>query len=362
MDNNTLLSVKDLRVWFELKRWGFLSAGFVRAVDGVNFELSKGQAITIVGESGSGKTSLLRTILGLTEPTGGEIVFAGRQIDWRKSSEVTWLRWQIGFVQQDPYGALPPFMNVERILREPLIINKVKPEEQRQRIREALEEVRLIPVDDFLTKFPHMLSGGQQQRLVVARALILRPMLIVADEPVSMLDASVRVEILELMRKIQRDYHLGVIYITHDLSSVRYFSERVFIMYAAKLVEKADVDDIVQNPLHPYAQALLNAIPDPEPENVAKFRDVPPGEPPNLIHPPPGCRFHPRCPHMMEGLCDEQEPPAFEPNPGHLVECWLYDPQGSHERSTTVFQTMADAKLARQEEQSAKDASQYDKP
>jgi peptide/nickel transport system ATP-binding protein len=187
-----------------------------------------------------------------------------------------------------------------------------------------LEEVRLIPVDDFLNKFPHMLSGGQQQRLVVARAMILHPMLIAADEPVSMLDASVRVEILELMKRIQKAHDLGVIYVTHDLSSVRYFSQRAFVMYAARMVEKAAVNEIVNNPLHPYTRVLLNAIPDPEPENVARFRDIPPGEPPSLINPPPGCRFHPRCPNKIEGLCDTEQPPEFEPSPGHFTECWLY--------------------------------------
>ena len=324
MQNSVLLSVKDLQTWFELKRWGFLHAGFVRAVDGISFELGKGEAVTIVGESGSGKTTLLRTILGLARPTGGEIVFDGRKMGGQKAEDLAWLRSQVGFVQQDPYGALAPFMNVRRILREPLLVNNVDEGEQEQRIREVMDEVRLIPVEDFLSKFPHMLSGGQQQRLVVARAIILRPKLIVADEPVSMLDASVRVEILELMRKIQATHSLSVIYITHDLSSVRYFSERVFVMYAAKMVEKTEVNEVVHNPLHPYTQALLTAIPDPEPENADKFRDVPPGEPPNLINPPTGCHFHPRCTHKIKGLCDVEEPPEFEPSPGHFVECWLY--------------------------------------
>ncbi|TET77230.1 MAG: ABC transporter ATP-binding protein [Dehalococcoidia bacterium] len=324
MENNTLLSVKNLRTWFELKRWGFLSAGFVRAVDGVSFELKEGEAITIVGESGSGKTTLLRTILGLARPTEGEITFAGRRVEGKKAKDLAWLHCQVGFIQQDPYGALPPFMNVRRILGEPLIVNKVDKKEHEQRIRESLEEVRLTPPDEFLTKFPHMLSGGQQQRLVIARAIILHPMLIAADEPVSMLDASVRVEILELMRKIQEAHKLGVIYVTHDLSSVRYFSQRAIVMYAAKMVEKTDVGEIVHNPLHPYTQVLLNAIPDPEPENVTRFRDVPPGEPPSLIKPPDGCRFHPRCPRIIKELCDVEEPPEFEPSPGHFVECWLY--------------------------------------
>ena len=258
--------------------------------------------------------------------------FAGRRLNGDRGQmerDLTWLRWQTGFVQQDPYGALAPFMNIRRILMEPLIINKVNKAEREQRIRESLEEVRLIPVDEFLPKFPHMLSGGQQQRVVVARALLLHPMLIAADEPVSMLDASVRVEILELMSRIQKTHQLGVIYITHDLSSVRYFSERAFVMYAGKLVEKAECKEIVHNTLHPYTQVLLRAIPDPEPENVAQMRDIPAGEPPSLIHPPSGCRFHPRCPHIIEGLCDVDEPPEFEPIPGHFVECWLYKDNGS---------------------------------
>jgi peptide/nickel transport system ATP-binding protein len=324
MEDKILLSVKDLRTWFELKRWGFFHVGFVRAVDGISFELGAGEAVTVVGESGSGKTTLLRTILGLARPTAGEITFDGRRVDGQKAQDLAWLRSQVGFVQQDPYGALAPFMTVSHILREPMVVHKMEKNEQEQRIREVMDEVRLIPVEDFLSKYPHMLSGGQQQRVVIARAMILHPRMIVADEPVSMLDASVRVEILELMRRIQQAHDLSVIYITHDLSSVRYFSERVFIMYAAKMVEKTDVKEVVQNPLHPYTQALLNAISDPDPENAGRFKDIPPGEPPNLINPPNGCRFHPRCRHIIEGLCDVEEPPEFEPGPGHFVECWLY--------------------------------------
>ncbi len=319
---NQLLTVSDLRTWFELKRFGLLHVGYVKALDGVSFNLNHGETITIVGESGSGKTTLLRTILGLAQSTGGEMIFSGRKID--KRGDLTWLHRQVGFVQQDPYGALPPFMSIRQILKEPMIVNKVPPKEHEQRIREVLEEVRLLPVDDYLNKYPHMLSGGQQQRLVIARAIILRPQLIVADEPVSMLDASMRVEVLELMRSIQEKHKMSVIYITHDLSSVRYFSEYVFIMYAARLVEKTDVDSAVETPLHPYTQVLLNAIPDPDPDNAARFKEVPPGEPPSLINPPTGCRFHPRCHRFIKGLCDVEEPPTFEPRPNHLVECWLY--------------------------------------
>ncbi len=324
MANESLLSIADLRTWYELKKWGFFHSGYVKALDGVSFDLRKGEALTVVGESGSGKTTLLKTILGLAPVTKGEITFAGQKRDGHGKS-LAWLRSQVGFVQQDPYGALPPFMNMRKILEEPMLVNKFgTPTEREQRIHEVLEEVRLLPIGDFLPKFPHMLSGGQQQRLVIARALVLRPSLIVADEPVSMLDASVRVEILELMRRIQKAHNLGVIYITHDLSTVRYFSERVFIMYAAKFVEKAEVHEIIHNTLHPYTKALLAAIPDPDPENANRYRDVPPGEPPSLVKPPDGCRFHPRCPVKIEDLCEKKEPPVFEPVRDHFVECWLY--------------------------------------
>lgn len=320
-----LLSVQDLRVWFELRRWGFGHAGYVHAVDGVSFDLGYGEAIGVVGESGCGKSTLMKTILGLYQPTKGEVIFENKHLSELGTSEMRSYRSQVGYVQQDPYGALPPFMNVRRILEEPLIINKVKNRAEREgRVRDVMEEVKMTPVDDFVTKFPHMLSGGQQQRVVIARSMILEPKLIVADEPVSMLDASVRVEILGLLRGLQSSHNLAVIYITHDLSTVRYFSERIFVMYAGKIVEIAKVDDLLRDPRHPYTHALLAATCDPDYENALTFREVPPGEPPSLIAPPPGCRFHPRCPRVIEGLCEVQEPPDFEVAPEHLATCWLY--------------------------------------
>ena len=318
-----LLEVRDLHTWFELRRFGFIRVGHVRAVDGVTFSLRRGEAVAIVGESGCGKSSLAKTILGLHAPTAGEVYFDGRRIDPKR--DLTWYRAQVGYVQQDPFGALPPFMNVRRILEEPLIVNGIKdPSERDERIRRALADVKLVPVEDYLGKFPHMLSGGQQQRLVIARAIILGPKLIVADEPVSMLDASVRIEILELLRRLQETYALSLIYITHDLSTVRYFAERIFVMYGAKIVEQGAADDIVENARHPYTQALLAAIPDPDPENAARLRPVPPGEPPSLLAPPPGCRFHPRCPRAIAGLCDTQAPDEIELDGGARVACWLY--------------------------------------
>jgi peptide/nickel transport system ATP-binding protein len=322
---DTLLSVENLHVWFELKKFGFGHAGYVRAVDNVSFDLRYGESTAVVGESGCGKSSLMKTILGINIPTKGDIVFDGRRMSKMSRSELKWYRSQVGYVQQDPYGALAPFMSVEQILHEPLIINGVKSKAERiERIHKILDEVKMTPVDDFLYKFPHMLSGGQQQRIVIARAMILGPKLLVADEPVSMLDASVRVEILRLLRNLQEKHNLAVIYITHDLSTVRYFSERIFVMYAGKLVERSRIEQLVQNPRHPYTQALLEASSDPDANNALIYRELPPGEPPSLVNPPSGCRFHPRCSQAIQGLCEVEVPPEFEPAPEHMAACWLY--------------------------------------
>lgn len=327
MQDHVLLEVRDLRQWFELRKFVFARAGYVRAVDGISFTLPRGEALALVGESGSGKTTLARTVLGLYRPTSGDVIFEGMSLRHLKARQMRRYRSDLGYIQQDPYGALPPFMSIRNLLAEPMRIHGIRSKtEHTNRIYEVMEEVRLTPVDDFIQKFPHMLSGGQQQRVVIARGMILNPKLIAADEPVSMLDASVRVEILKLLRRIQEAHNLAVIYITHDLSTVRYFAERIFIMYAAKTAEKAPVESLLEHHFHPYTQALLAAIPDPDPENAKRFRDVPAGEPPNLVHPPSGCRFHPRCAHAIKGLCDVEEPPEFYPieSVEHSVECWLY--------------------------------------
>jgi len=324
MSDNVLLRVKDLKKYFIVRR-SFLSPPLIlKAVDCVSFTINRGEAVSLVGESGSGKTTLGKTLLKLYEPTSGQIIFKGKDVTNLDSKDLLWYRRETGLVQQDPYGAMPSFMTIFRILEEPLLIHKVgTKEERRELIFKALEEVRLTPVEDFAFKYPHMLSGGQLQRVAIARALILRPSFVVADEPVSMLDASVRVEILTLMRELQNKHGISFIYVTHDLSTTRYFSERIFIMYAGHIVEQAPSKSLVTDPLHPYTKALINAIPDPDPENRRRLRTVPPGEPPSLIDPPPGCRFHPRCPYAMD-VCKREEPPVIEVKSGHEVKCWLY--------------------------------------
>jgi peptide/nickel transport system ATP-binding protein len=324
-ESEALLTIDDLHVWYELRRFGFGHAGYVKAVDGVSFALAEGETVAVVGESGCGKSSLMKTILGLNTPTRGEVIFDQDNLSGLKGNQLQRYRFKIGYVQQDPYGALPPFMTVQKILEEPLIVSGMSSKEERlSRIQKVMSEVKMYPVEDFLPKFPHMLSGGQQQRIVIARAMLREPKLIVADEPVSMLDASVRVEILKLMRALQEAHGLSVIYITHDLSTVKYFSARIFVMYAGNLIEKAATRTLLDNPLHPYTKALLAATSDPDARNADSFKEVPPGEPPSLVNPPTGCRFHPRCAFFMAGLCDVDFPPDFEPEPEHFVACWLY--------------------------------------
>lgn len=321
-----ILKALDLHTWFEIRRMGFFKAGEVKALDGVSFELYQGETVSIVGESGCGKSTLAKTILGLNHITKGKLYFDGKDMSEFTKEDLKAYRAEVGYIQQDPYGSLPPFMDVQKILREPMIINGITDkEEQARRIKQVLEEVKLAPIEDFLPKFPHMLSGGQQQRLVIARAMILEPKLLIADEPVSMLDASVRVEILQLLQGLQNKHNLAIIYITHDLSTVRYFSERIFSMYGAKIIEKSSTKALLEKPLHPYTEALFLATSDPDADNLNTFKEVPTGEPPSLLNPPKGCRFHPRCSKMIKGKCDVLEPPEIQVTDDHSTACWLYE-------------------------------------
>ncbi len=318
------LQLDELRMWFMVGGGLFRPPMAVKAVDGVSIAMWKGETLAIVGESGSGKTTLGRVVLRLLEPTEGRLLYAGMDITHAWQRDLMWLRRKAGIIPQDPYSSVNPTFPIYRILEEPLAVHRLgTPEERAEKISRALENVKLNPPDLFQAKFPHQLSGGQRQRVAVARAMILEPEFIVADEPVSMLDASVRISILRLLRQLQRKFGITFLYITHDLATARHFSDRVGIMYAGKLAEMGPVDAVLGEPLHPYTQALIEAIPDPDPENRLRDRPALPGEPPILTAPPPGCRFHPRCPIAKPGLCDVVEPPLRELRPDHLVACHL---------------------------------------
>lgn len=317
-----LLAVKDLRVWYPVRK--LLSViGYVKAIDGVTLAIRRGEICAIVGESGSGKTTFGKAILRLIKPTGGEVLYKNVDISKLSERDLKWYRKETGMVQQDPYGAMPSFMSIKKILEEPLIIHRYNEKPRLERVMEALEEVKLTPPEDFINKYPHMLSGGQLQRVAIARALILKPTLVVADEPVSMLDASVRIETLSLFKSLQKKYNLSVVYITHDFSTAKYFSDRIAVMYAGQLVEIGPATDIITAPKHPYTISLINVIPDPDPANRFKIKETLQGEPPNLMEPPAGCRLHPRCPYVME-VCKNQEPPMYSIESEHYVKCWLY--------------------------------------
>ena len=325
MSANQLVKIRDVRTWFEISRGLFSKPVYVKAVDGVSLDIGRGESVAVVGESGSGKTTLGKTILRLYKPVSGEIYYNGKRIDSLEEEELKWYRREAQIIYQDPFGSLNPFFTVERILAEPLTIhNAVKDyKELKQMISQVLTEVKLEPPEMFASKHPHMLSGGQRQRVAIARALILKPKLIVADEPVSMLDASVRVEIMSLLESLQKKYETSILYITHDLATIKYFSQTLYIMYAGKIIETGPTRDVLREPLHPYTQALVSAIPDPNPENRLRYRNVPAGEPPSPIAPPSGCRFHPRCSYFMAGKCEILEPQLIKAKNSY-VACHLY--------------------------------------
>jgi oligopeptide/dipeptide ABC transporter ATP-binding protein len=304
--DGALLSVEDLQVHFPLggsfaQRLLGRQSGAVRAVDEVSFELAEGEVLGVVGESGSGKTTLGRALLGLTKPTGGSIRYRGRDITYLSERAFRPLRRKLQMVFQDPHASLNPSMDIETAVGHPLRIHGVASsrDEIAQRVRAALQRVGLTPVERFLGKHPGDLSGGQKQRAVLARAILLDPELLVADEPVSMLDMSVRAKILQLMLDLRRDLGLSYVYITHDLATAKFFCDRVAIMYLGRIVEIGPVEEIYADPKHPYTQALLRAIPEPDPDRAVP-RDLPRGEIPDAAVPPLGCSFHPRCPHAFQ--------------------------------------------------------------
>ncbi len=300
--SETLMEVEDLQVHFGL-RGGALSrltgrgGGAVKAVDGVDLTLRRGEVLGLVGESGSGKTTLGRTLIGLTGATGGTIRYRGQDIAGYGERKLRPLRRKLQMVFQDPHASLNPAMDIRTAVGHPLLIHKLvgSEEEYEARVVDALERVGLAPAERFLTKYPSDLSGGQKQRAVLARAIIAEPELLVADEPISMLDMSVRAKILQLMLDLKRDLDLTYVYVTHDLASAKFFCDHIAIMYLGRIVEYGPTEQVFSEPRHPYTKALLAAIPEPDPTRSVP-RDLPRGEVPDAARPPAGCSFHPRCP------------------------------------------------------------------
>jgi oligopeptide/dipeptide ABC transporter ATP-binding protein len=304
--NGNLVEVENLKVHYPLRgsfaeRLVGREAGSVKAVDGVSFQLRRGEVLGLVGESGSGKTTLGRTLLRLVEPTAGSIVYDGRDITRLPDGVLRALRRKMQIIFQDPHASLNPAMDLETAVGHPLKIHGITRDkaEIRSRVAQMLERVGLAPAERFLSKYPGDLSGGQKQRAVLARAIMLNPDLLVADEPVSMLDMSVRAKILELMGDLKEEFDLSYLYITHDLATARFFCDRIAIMYLGRIVELGPAEAIYASPRHPYTESLLRAIPEPDPAKAIP-RDLPRGEVPDAVTPPHGCNFHPRCPKAFE--------------------------------------------------------------
>lgn len=321
-NNGTLLRVVDLKKYFPLGGWFFgKSSGYVMAVDGVDLEVNKGQTVALVGESGCGKTTLGRTILRLIEPTSGEIYFEGVNLGKMGKGEMRGIRMNMQLVQQDPQSALDPRMIVKSSVGEPLVVHGIaKGRELREKVLSLLQKVGLG--EEHLNRFPQEFSGGQRQRICIARALALNPKFIVLDEPTASLDVSVQAQILNLLKNLQRDLGLTYLFISHNLSVVRYISDEVYVMYLGNIVEKADTRSLFKKQLHPYTKILFSAITIPDPELERGRLDIK-GEVPSAINPPSGCRFHPRCPESME-ICSKIMPELNEVEKGRLVACHLY--------------------------------------
>jgi len=331
-----VLEAVHLRKVFPLRRLRFVGPlRGVKAVEDVSLALRPGCSTALVGESGSGKTTVARLLAQLYTHTSGELRFRGQPIAGRSSRALRKYRRSVQLIFQDPFSSLNPVHTIKYHLSRPLRLHghAHSAAEVEQQVRALLERVNLTPAEQFMEKFPHQLSGGQRQRVAIARALAAQPEVLLADEPVSMLDVSIRLDILNLLLRLKEEDRLALLYITHDIASARYFADETLVMYAGQMVEGGPSEAVIQSPKHPYTQLLIQAAPDPDRLAAGDQQGEAPllaarGEPPSLIHPPGGCRFHPRCPFAMP-VCREQFPPRTDLGAGHWTHCFLYGAEAS---------------------------------
>jgi oligopeptide/dipeptide ABC transporter ATP-binding protein len=326
-----VLELRDASVAFAVGRTLFSSGRAVKAVDRVNLELGEGRTLALVGESGCGKTTTGKVAAGLIKPTEGSVLFYGRDVWKINREEFEEFRKSVQIIHQDPYSSLNPMLTIYRTLSAPLFRHKLvsSKEEAVDKVSKLLETVGLVPPEEFISKYPHQLSGGQRQRVVIARAISLNPRVIVADEPVSMIDVSLRLQILHLMKDLQRKMGVAYLFITHDLATGRYFARdgHTAVMYLGTIVEFGPTNSVILEPLHPYTRALLSAIPEADPEKTRrkKVMELRSLDVPSLLNIPSGCKFHPRCPFFVEGKCDKQPPERYYVSKDRWVACYLYE-------------------------------------